>query len=92
MALETTKRQEDAFSLLTTRTAAATHWLAYANLFGNGCFTLAILGLHVLQPELSPLNEAVSFYVHGAHGWLLTVGLVAWGVGSVLAWWPSLYR
>jgi hypothetical protein len=44
---------------------------------------IAVLVLHLLQPERSPLNEAVSFYVHGAHGWLLTVGLVAWSLGSV---------
>jgi hypothetical protein len=28
------------------------------------------------------LNEAVSYYVHGAQGWLFTAGLLAWGVGS----------
>jgi hypothetical protein len=38
--------------------------------------------LHLLQPERSPLNEAVSFYVHGAQGWLFTAGLLAWGGGS----------
>jgi hypothetical protein len=36
----------------------------------------------MLQPERSPLNEAVSYYVSGAHGWLFTAGLLAWGVGS----------
>jgi len=43
---------------------------------------VAVLALHLLQPELSPLNYAVSFYVHGAQGWLFTAGLLAWGVGS----------
>jgi hypothetical protein len=62
---------------------AATRWLAYASLLGNGCFTIAVLALHLLQPERSPLNEAVSFYVHGAHGWLVTVGLVTWSLGSL---------
>lgn len=61
----------------------STGWLAYACLSGNGCFAVAVLALHILQPELSPLNYAVSYYVHGAHGWLFTAGLLAWGIGSV---------
>src|SRR5437899_9464770 len=56
--------------------------LAYACLSGNGCFAVAVLALHLLQPELSPLNYAVSYYVHGAQGWLFTAGLLAWGLGS----------
>jgi hypothetical protein len=83
MIVETRKRQAEACSLMNASTTAATHWLAYASLFGSGCFTVAVLGLHLLQPELSPLSEAVSFYVHGSHGWLLTAALLAWGLGSV---------
>lgn len=82
MTLETTKPQGVPDSLLAGRTSTAVHWLAYASLLGNGCFAIAVLGLHLLQPERSPLSEAVSFYAHGAHGWLLTVGLVAWSFGS----------
>jgi hypothetical protein len=75
MTSETIKRRRQAYSL-------PTGWLAYACLSGNGCFAAAVLALHLLQPELSPLNEAVSFYVHGAQGWLFTAGLLAWGIGS----------
>jgi hypothetical protein len=57
--------------------------LAYAAMAGAGCFVLAILALHVVQPELSPLNEAMSYYVHGANGWLATVALLAIGAGSL---------
>jgi hypothetical protein len=57
--------------------------LACAALTGTACFVIAILLLHFAQPELSPLDEAVSYYVHGAHGWLMTVGLVAIGAGSM---------
>src|SRR5262245_40866455 len=60
----------------------STSWLAYVSLSGNGCFAVAVLALHLLQPDLSPLNYAVSYYVHGAHGWLFTAGLLAWGIGS----------
>ena len=56
--------------------------MAYACLSGNGCFAVAVMALHLLQPELSPLNYAVSYYVYGAQGWLFTAGLLAWGLGS----------
>jgi hypothetical protein len=75
MTSETTKQRIQAYSL-------PTGWLAYACLMGNGCFAAAVLVLHLLQPELSPLNYAVSYYVYGAQGWLFTAGLLAWGIGS----------
>ena len=46
-------------------------------------FALSTLALHVLQPALSPRDEAVSYYVHGNHGWLLTTGLIALGIASL---------
>src|SRR5262245_24771311 len=75
MTSETTKKLRQEYSLLTGS-------LAYACLSGNVLFAVAVLALHLLQPERSPLNEAVSFYVHGAQGWLFTAGLLAWGGGS----------
>jgi hypothetical protein len=38
--------------------------------------------LHLLQPQLSPTDEPMSYYVHGAYGWLISVGLIALGIGS----------
>jgi len=55
-------------------------WVAIA---GVVTFALAVLALHVVQPGLSPRDEAVSYYVHGLFGWLLTVGLTALGIGSL---------
>ena len=55
-----------------------------AVLIGLFTFTLIIVVLHVLQPALSPRDEAISYYVHGSHGWLLTVGLIALGVASLV--------
>ena len=60
-----------------------TRRLAYAALAGTACFVLAFLALHIVQPELSPLDEAMSYYVHGTHGWLVTVALLAIGFGSL---------
>jgi uncharacterized protein DUF998 len=70
-----TEQRKQAYSL-------STGLLAYLCLSGNGLFAVAVVTLHLLQPELSPLNYAVSYYAHGAQGWLFTAGLLAWGIGS----------
>lgn len=57
--------------------------LAGVTLGGIGCFVLTMLALHWLQPNLHPLDEAMSYYVHGASGWLLTLGLFSLGLGSL---------
>jgi hypothetical protein len=54
-----------------------------AALCGIAVFVTATSTLHVLQPELSPRDEAVSYYVHGRGGWLLTTGLFGLGLGSL---------
>jgi hypothetical protein len=46
-------------------------------------FGICAVGLHFVQPELSPVEDAVSFYMNGSLGWLLRVGLLAMGLGSV---------
>lgn len=50
---------------------------------GSACFVVTQIVLHFLQPELNPLDEAMSYYVHGRWGWLLTVGLLGLGIGSL---------
>jgi hypothetical membrane protein len=55
----------------------------YVAIVGVATFVLAVLALHVLQPSLNPRDEAVSYYVHGPFGWLLTAGLIALGIGSL---------
>lgn len=50
---------------------------------GLAVFALTVLALHFVQPALSPRDEAVSYYVHGRHGWLLTIGLIALGTASL---------
>jgi len=57
--------------------------LVWATLIGCGVFTVAMLLLHGLQPDLSPLDQAMSYYVHGPAGWLTTLGLLGLGFGSL---------
>lgn len=52
-------------------------------LAGLACFTLSTALMHVLQPDLNPLTDAVSYYMNGAFGWVLGLGLVALGAGSL---------
>lgn len=52
-------------------------WVVFVAL---GFALAAMAALHVIQPELDPLAEPVSFYVWGAHGWLLPVALGAFGI------------
>jgi Protein of unknown function (DUF998) len=56
---------------------------AFLSLAGLACFIVAIFALHWLQPGLRPLDEAISYYVHGTQGWLLTFGLLSLGLGSL---------
>jgi hypothetical protein len=57
--------------------------LGYAAVGGVAVFAAAVVALHVAQPALDPRTEAVSYYVHGRAGALLTVGLLSWGVASL---------
>lgn len=47
-------------------------------------FTAGAVGLlHVLQPEMSPFERAISEYVHGRFGYLMTITFFSQSVGSV---------
>jgi hypothetical membrane protein len=39
--------------------------------------------MHVIQPELSPIDDAVSYYMNGRLGWVLGAGLIFAGAGSL---------
>ena len=57
--------------------------LARISLACVGLFTLSVLAMHAAQPELSPVNMAVSYYMNGRLGWILGGGLVLLGLGSL---------
>lgn len=54
---------------------------------GLGLASLALMTLHLVQPELDPVHQPVSFYIHGEWGWLLPLALGAFGGASLLLSW-----
>jgi hypothetical membrane protein len=57
--------------------------LVWTDLISLGLFAVTIVPLPFLQPDLKPLDEAMSYYIHGSRGWLLTVGLIGLGIASL---------
>lgn len=53
------------------------------SLAGSAFFFAACLSLHWIQPDLSPIEDAVSYYMNGSRGWILSCGLIALGIGSL---------
>jgi hypothetical protein len=39
--------------------------------------------MHVVQPDLDPIDDAMSYYMNGRLGWVFGLGLVAFGIGSL---------
>jgi len=52
-------------------------------LVGVGTFVLALIALHVLDPDLSVIDEPISVYSLGEYGWLSQSGTVAMGLGMI---------
>ena len=51
---------------------------------GSAVFSaVAITVLHVLQPDLNPFNRAISEYVYGSYGVLMTVTFFSQSLGSL---------
>lgn len=51
---------------------------------GIAIFVCCCLFMHFVQPELSPVDDAVSYYMNGSFGWVLGFGLICLGVGSLI--------
>ena len=69
--------------------------LVSVTLAGTAVFVASVAAMHLLQPHLSPVDVAVSYYMNGRFGWMPRVGLVALGVGSltlVIAFWQCWVR
>lgn len=64
------------------RRSARNSLAEYIGIAGVVCFTGIILLLHGLQPHISLLYDAMSYYVYGQQGWLLTASLLVLGIGS----------
>lgn len=58
--------------------------LAWAGLCGFGAFVLSTFSLLLTTPDSNAFGDPLSYYyVHGHHGWLLTLGLIALGIGAL---------
>ncbi len=58
--------------------------LAYVSIAGLAAFVLSTFSLLLGEPDHSPVSEPFSYYyVHGHHGWLLTLGLIALGIAAL---------
>jgi hypothetical protein len=62
-------------------TSATSPWV-YLSFAGPALFVLATLLMHAVQ-DLSPINDALSYYMNGELGWVFGLGLVALGAGSI---------
>lgn len=63
-----------------SRWEAGLGWLV----IGTCAFTAGAVGmLHVLQPDLNPLERAISEYVHGRFGFLMTATFFSQSLGSI---------
>lgn len=65
--------------------------LADIALAGMGTFLVIVALMHILRPDLDPLDRAISEYARGDLGWLMTMAWFANGVG-VLALASGLRR
>jgi len=61
--------------------SATSQWV-YLTFAGLALFILATLLMHVVQ-DLSPVNDALSYYMNGKLGRVFGFGLVALGAGSI---------
>jgi hypothetical protein len=50
---------------------------------GAGLFVASVGLMHAVQPELSPVDMAVSYYMTGRLGWALGAGLIFLGIASL---------
>ena len=58
-------------------------WLARLSVLGFAYFMVALAALHALRGEYDPLEETVSQYSIGPHGYLMTTAFFAIGLGVV---------
>lgn len=50
---------------------------------GVGLFALTVVALHILDPDLSVIDEPISVYSLGEYGWLSQLGTIAMGLGLI---------
>ena len=54
---------------------------------GVGYFVLAVLALHFLHPDLSVMDDQMSYYALEEFGWLMRSAFAAVGIGTIAIGW-----
>jgi hypothetical membrane protein len=57
--------------------------LGTIGMLGFGWFVVAVLALHVIEPEFSVVNNFISDYALGDYGWLMQSAFFGAGVGTI---------
>jgi hypothetical protein len=62
---------------------ARTEQFRRVSVAGAGLFLASVGLMHAVQPRLSPVDMAVSYYMTGRLGWILGAGLIFLGIASL---------
>ena len=57
-----------------------------------GALPVVLVVMHFIQPGLGPVDHFVSEYAHGRFGWMVVLGYVLAGSGTILFVWPLIPR
>jgi len=57
--------------------------LGTIGMIGIGWFVVAVLALHVIEPDFSPVDDFISDYANGDYGWLMQSAFFGAGVGTI---------
>jgi hypothetical membrane protein len=67
-----------------TQTPARAAALGMVGIVGVAAFAAAFAAMHVIQSDLNPIQNFGSDYAFGRGGWLMRLGFVAAGIGTLL--------
>src|SRR5579884_2864879 len=66
-----------------TQRSALVKYLALGSFFCVLTFVVLVIALHVLRPEMKPLNRTISEYALGPFGYLMTIAFIIRGLGEL---------
>jgi hypothetical protein len=69
---------------MNTQRSMLVKYCTRGSLFCVLIFTVLVIALHMLRPQMNPLYHAVSEYVLGPFGFLMTIAFIMRGLGELL--------